>query len=230
MISQRGSPIKNYDGTPYENTDDCWEGLLRASRDARLLGLVPPDAFDDRRNKAPVEYLPNFNEPLGFSIDSNPVFDPPELELIDDQVPPLVDRPIERLTILGLSSPPDELKMSEVQPPDAPEPAELPEPPEITFSAPLNEPPWFHLEIWCEKTTINYVLEPLAQEYNLNLLTGTGFQSLTQCLRLVERAKRSRRPVLIFYISDFDPAGRAMPCSVARTIEFLAWRDGNTSH
>jgi hypothetical protein len=77
----------------------------------------------------------------------------------------------------------------------------------------------YHIEIWCEKTTVNDVLQPLAREYGLNVVTGSGELSQTACVNVVERALQSDRPVRILYISDFDPAGQHMPVSVARKIE-----------
>jgi hypothetical protein len=64
------------------------------------------------------------------------------------------------------------------------------------------------------------VLIPLCQKYNVNLVTGTGFLSITSVINLLERIKRIEKPTRIFYISDFDPAGNTMPISVARQIEF----------
>src|SRR5262249_42167557 len=84
----------------------------------------------------------------------------------------------------------------------------------------------YHIEIWCEKTTSNDILEPLAEQYGCNLITGSGEISLTQCEKLVERAKESGLPVIILYISDFDPGGMSMPVAVARKIEFILRRDG----
>jgi len=79
----------------------------------------------------------------------------------------------------------------------------------------------YHLEVWVEKTTMNDVLEPLCQRYNVNLVPGAGELSITATLDLVRRAKRADRPCRIFYISDFDPAGYGMPVSVARKLEFF---------
>ena len=84
----------------------------------------------------------------------------------------------------------------------------------------------YHLEIWVEKTTMNDVLEPLCQQYGVNLVTGAGELSITATLDLVKRVQRADRPCRIFYISDFDPAGFGMPVSVARKVEFFL-RDGN---
>jgi hypothetical protein len=84
----------------------------------------------------------------------------------------------------------------------------------------------FHIEIWCEKTGANSVLEPLAYQYSCNLITGTGELSAIACGNVVARACASARPVRILYISDFDPAGWSMPIAVARKIEFALRTDG----
>jgi len=45
------------DGRPYENLKSCWDYLQDASRHARYLGRVSPDAFIDQRNPAPHVYV-----------------------------------------------------------------------------------------------------------------------------------------------------------------------------
>jgi hypothetical protein len=96
--------------------------------------------------------------------------------------------------------------------------SEMPDLPALRLSPPVILQP-YHIEIWCEKTTINDVLEPLADEYGLNVITGAGELSQTHCVNLVKRAEESGRPVRILYISDFDPAGQSMPVAGARKIE-----------
>ena len=99
-------------------------------------------------------------------------------------------------------------------------PLELPDPPDLFLRA--DPPTPFHLEIWCEKSTIDDVLKPLASQYGLNVVTGVGELSLSACRDLVERAEANGgRPVRILYVSDFDPGGQSMPLAVARKIE---WR------
>jgi hypothetical protein len=78
----------------------------------------------------------------------------------------------------------------------------------------------YQLEIWCEKSTMNDVLQPLCQRYAANLVTGIGEQSITQTIALVNRAAQNQKPVRIFYVSDFDPAGKSMPVAVARKAEY----------
>jgi hypothetical protein len=80
----------------------------------------------------------------------------------------------------------------------------------------------YHVELWCEKTTIADILDPLARQYRLNVVYGMGELSLTACQGLMDRiAANGGRPVRILYLSDFDPAGQSMPTAVARKIEFL---------
>lgn len=80
----------------------------------------------------------------------------------------------------------------------------------------------YHLEIWCEKSTMNDVLEPICQQYGANLATFQGEVSITACYQLMQRIQASRgKPTRIFYISDFDPAGNSMPAATARKIEFM---------
>jgi hypothetical protein len=59
----------------------------------------------------------------------------------------------------------------------------------------------FHVEVWCEKSTMNDILMPLGVSYGVNIVTATGELSLTHCLQLVQRAEES-------------PPGRAHPRAV----------------
>jgi hypothetical protein len=102
---------------------------------------------------------------------------------------------------------------------------EMPAPPELSLSPPVVDQR-YHIELWAEKTTLNDVLEPIAQEKGVNLITGAGELSYTACRMLIERAKESGRPVRILYVSDFDPSGECMPVSVARKIEFVVRKEG----
>jgi hypothetical protein len=87
----------------------------------------------------------------------------------------------------------------------------------------------FHLEVWVEKGTMDDVLLPLCRRYGVNLVTGIGFMTITSVISLLQRLTQSRKPGRIFYISDFDPAGYAMPTSVARHIEYQL-RTGGSAH
>lgn len=77
------------------------------------------------------------------------------------------------------------------------------------------------VEVWAEKTTMNDVLEPVCRRHGVNLVTSSGFQSVTSAVELLQRAQDTGKPARIFYISDFDPAGDTMPVSTARHLEFM---------
>ncbi len=80
----------------------------------------------------------------------------------------------------------------------------------------------FHMEIISEKSTMDDIVIPLCEELAINYAPATGFQSITGVIGLLKRLRQANKPGVIFYISDFDPAGSFMPPSVARQIEF--WR------
>jgi hypothetical protein len=57
---------KKHDGTPYENTERDWGYLNECSKLARLLRMVPADAFIDRRN--PAAHLPYWTSYGGYAV------------------------------------------------------------------------------------------------------------------------------------------------------------------
>ena len=82
----------------------------------------------------------------------------------------------------------------------------------------------YHIEVWCEKSTMNDVLLPLCQRYGANLQTGSGELSITATLALADRLREVNKPARIFYVSDFDPAGQSMPVAVSRKLEYFIRR------
>src|SRR6266702_7878463 len=79
----------------------------------------------------------------------------------------------------------------------------------------------YHLEVFCEKSTMNDILVPLCERYGANLQIGVGELSITASLALVARLEQAGRPARIFYVSDFDPAGQSMPVAVSRKVEYF---------
>lgn len=110
------------DGKPYENTEECWNTLLIATKAARYLRLVDVSLFEDRKNDDPVNYSSNdVYEP---SVDVRSYLYTSQLEVPDFPTLPSYD-------LDGYQ---------ETQP--------------------------YHIELWCEKTTMNDILIPLCQRYN----------------------------------------------------------------
>lgn len=104
----------------------------------------------------------------------------------------------------------------------------VPEMPYLPFlSLNVDEPiQKYIVEVWIEKSTQNDWLVPLCRRRGVNLVVGTGEQSETRVRELALRANEYGAPVIIIYISDFDPGGRSMPKAVARKIEFTIAKFG----
>lgn len=83
----------------------------------------------------------------------------------------------------------------------------------------------YHVELWCEKSTMNDVLAPLCQWNGCNLVTGLGEMSIPAVRDLIRRIAQIGKPARVLYISDFDPGGQSMPVAVARKAEWLIARD-----
>jgi hypothetical protein len=185
------TPPQRPDGRPYENTRACSELVGNAVRDAIYLGLLPGGAIVDNKNPAPVEFLVGPGEPARVNL-PDAIYSSREL---------------------------GSYEIRDYELPELPSLPELPTLPMVYLTRPKIAPR-YHVEIWCEKSTVNDVLVPLGQRHGVNIATATGEFSATACRNLVDRAEESGRAVRILYVSDFDPSGFGMPVAVARKIEF----------
>jgi hypothetical protein len=197
QIVSQSPPINKPDGTPYENTLNDWAYLNNAAKYARYVELVPASRFVDRRNPDAILHA-RFTRPGDWDyVDPTPGA---TVSAHDDQ--------------WSLYELPDLPTLS-------PLPYELPDLPSLSATGYYSIEQPSLIELWAEKTTMNDVLQPLAERYHLNLVTGAGELSITAVLALMERTRKAARPAHILYISDYDPAGLGMPISVARKIEYF---------
>jgi hypothetical protein len=185
------------DGQPYLNTERHWDRLQEASTAARYLGMVDAAAFVDRRNPTAVIYDAERANHRQLDVDRylySPYgsADAWQLRQIDAELDA-------------------ELTYLQLDPPRA-----------LGYDYQTADQGWL-VELWCEKTTQNDILLPICEELGVNLVTAAGFESITAIVDLlVSRVAASERPARLFYLSDFDPAGKHMPTAVARQVEF--WR------
>ena len=201
QIVSQAPPLKRPDGLLYENTQRDWGYLNEASKWARYQGLVSPTAFVDRRNPDAI-ISAHWQSP-----DDEGYADPTPAYTVSDYFD---EHDFYLPELPELETLPDEiLKLPDFA---------------ITGYASIEQP--YHIELWCEKTTMNDVLLPLCQTYGANLITGAGEMSITAVVDFLQRTKRANRPARILYISDFDPAGLGMPISVARKIEYFQRNEG----
>ncbi|MBK8755537.1 MAG: hypothetical protein IPL99_29670 [Candidatus Competibacteraceae bacterium] len=191
-LVSQSAPFLLVGGQSYTNTEKCWQELGAASKAARCLGLVAADAFEDKRNPNPV--VTREYSPLG---DPRVIFD------------------WERYGGEGWAIPRIDADLAA----------------DLDWAIPdmdcfgylqgdCGQP--FHLELISEKSTMDDVIIPLCRELRINYAPATGFQSITGVVAMLQRLRQANKPGVVFYISDFDPAGSFMPPSVARQIEF--WR------
>lgn len=93
--------------------------------------------------------------------------------------------------------------------------------PEPTVSyIPTDHDAPLHLEFVSEKSTMDDIVVPLLERLGVNYAPATGYMSVTGTVSMLRRIRESRKDAVVFYLSDFDPAGSFMAPAVARQIEF----------
>jgi hypothetical protein len=184
-------PPRKPDRKTYRNTKKDFGVLEVAATSARHLGLVAPHVLVDRRNPEPQIHAVYG----GLFV--------PSWEMTGETLLSLPHIETDLVRHISL---------------------DLPSPEVFGYDYDQSAQP-YHLEVWVEKSTQNDVLEPICRALHANFVPSVGMQSITSAVRMLLRLDHLRRvsgdkPVRIFYISDFDPAGLIMPVSMARQIEF----------
>lgn len=76
-----------------------------------------------------------------------------------------------------------------------------------------------HVEILAEKLTVAPILESVAEEFTIPVMTGRGYASLPLRYELVQRLKRSGCDrLVVLMVSDFDPDGEEICESFVRSL------------
>jgi hypothetical protein len=86
-------------------------------------------------------------------------------------------------------------------------------------ATPARQP--YRIVLFGEKTSLGSVLRPIRERINGELLLPTGESTTTMVFDMAWRAALDGRPCVIFYFSDFDPAGWQMSISVARKLQAI---------
>jgi hypothetical protein len=77
----------------------------------------------------------------------------------------------------------------------------------------------FHFVIFGEKASLEDVLKPIARAKQADLYLSAGEISDTLLHRIAADAVKDGRPLVVFTISDCDPAGYQMPVSISRKLQ-----------
>jgi hypothetical protein len=81
----------------------------------------------------------------------------------------------------------------------------------------------FHFAVFGEKSSLEEVVLPIAQQFEADLYLPAGEISDTLVYQIAKDAAEDGRPLVMFTLSDCDPAGHQMPVSIARKLQ--AFRD-----
>jgi hypothetical protein len=78
-----------------------------------------------------------------------------------------------------------------------------------------------YVEVWVESRSIASVILELCQELAVDLYPAGGFSSISlayEAARAINYHNEDRRPVVIFYIGDYDPAGVLIDVSLEKEL------------
>ena len=80
----------------------------------------------------------------------------------------------------------------------------------------------YHMVIFGEKSSLADVLLPIAIRHHADLYLPTGEISDTLLYKMAKDGADDGRPMRVFSVSDFDPAGHQMPISISRKLQALS--------
>jgi hypothetical protein len=79
----------------------------------------------------------------------------------------------------------------------------------------------YHLVFWGEKTSLEEVLGPLAEQYEADLYLPSGEISDTLLARMAKRGAEDGRPMVVLVFADCDPSGYQMAVSIAHKLRAM---------
>jgi hypothetical protein len=67
------------------------------------------------------------------------------------------------------------------------------------------------VEVWLEKDALKGVISPITGRWTVDLMVCRGYPSLSYLHEAAEYANRLGKPLVIYYLGDYDPSGRDIP-------------------
>jgi hypothetical protein len=83
-----------------------------------------------------------------------------------------------------------------------------------------------YVEIWCEKDALAGVIYPITSLYDVPLMITRGFSSETFCYEAIAARGGDTRPFYVYYLGDFDRAGRDAARSLEEKLTRFADEEG----
>jgi hypothetical protein len=81
-----------------------------------------------------------------------------------------------------------------------------------------------HCEVWCEKATVLGSLRPVKNEWGVTLRPCKGFGSCGQEHEIGDIFEGVTKPILVYYVGDFDPSGAWIDPDIHRRVEVASGR------
>jgi hypothetical protein len=79
----------------------------------------------------------------------------------------------------------------------------------------------YHLVIFGEKSSLSEVILPIAKHFDADVYLPTGEITDTLLYQMAQDGAQDGRPMRVFTLADFDPAGHQMPASIGRKLQAL---------
>jgi hypothetical protein len=79
-----------------------------------------------------------------------------------------------------------------------------------------------YVEVWLEKDALAGVVYPVTAEFDVPLMVARGYSSETFCFEAIEAREGDDRPYVVYYLGDFDRAGRDAAATLKEKLERFA--------
>lgn len=200
------APPTNCGWDRYRNTNTCYGYLTDAGVCARVLGYVPLGGIADEKNTQDVvtEYDGHDTAPdVGVSDVPRPATTP-DVPAVEDTATVAFDTVDEYVDLAAARVAKRAVR-------------------QVSFDADLQQP--YHVELWSEKA-LPSVVKQTAKRAGVNaVVEGEGHLSYRVAHDFVDRVERAGKPAVVFYLTDFDPAGETMPGAMASKVSWLDLAD-----
>jgi hypothetical protein len=83
-----------------------------------------------------------------------------------------------------------------------------------------------YVEVWCEKDALAGVILPVTEKFDVPLMISRGFSSETFCFEAIASRDDDDRTFFVYYLGDFDRAGRDAATSLQEKLTRFADEKG----
>lgn len=199
-------PPGNCDWERYTNTNTCYGYLTDAGAAARVLGYVPMGGIADEKNTQDVvtRYEGHAKDAEVSGKDAPDAVDMPEVPAVDDTAQLRYESPEQYADRVA-----DHVAGRVVK--------------RITLDTATQQP--YHVELWSEKALPDAVKRAARDEGVDAIVEGEGHLSYRVAHDFVDRVEDAGKDAVVFYLTDFDPAGETMPAAMASKVSWLDLAD-----